>query len=87
MREEDIEKIVSTVKKFKSVPKYACRAKRKEIEENDFNLNIPRYVDTSEAEEEIDIAQLQVEIDGLESQLAETRKEMKRFLSELGVSK
>lgn len=85
LRDEDIEKIVSTVKKFKSVSKYAYRSKRKEIEENEFNLNIPRYVDTSEAEEEIDIAALQVEIDGLEKQLAETRKEMKSFLAELGV--
>jgi type I restriction enzyme M protein len=86
LRTEDIEKIVSTAKKFKSVPKYAHRAKRSEIEENDFNLNIPRYVDTSEAEEEIDIAKLQVEIDGLEAELAKTRAEMKKHLAELGVA-
>ncbi len=85
LRPEDIDKIVATYQKFKSVPKYAYRAKRKEVEENEFNLNIPRYVDTSEAEEEIDIGKLQVEIDRLETQLAETRKEMKRFLAELGV--
>ena len=87
LRPEDIEKIVGTYQKFKSVPKYAYRAKRKEIEENEFNLNIPRYVDTSEEEVEIDIAALQTEIDGLESELAKTRKEMKRFLVELGVDK
>lgn len=88
LRTEDIEKIVSTYRKFKSVPKYAYRAKRKEIEENEYNLNIPRYVDTSEEEEEIDIEALQREIDGpegLEEQLAKTRKEMKRLLTELGV--
>src|SRR6202041_1445530 len=44
LRAEDIYKIVSTAKKFKSVPKYAYRAKRTEIEESEFNLNIPRYV-------------------------------------------
>ena len=87
LRPEDIEKIVATATKFKSVPKYAHRAKRSEIEENEFNLNIPRYVDTAEAEEEIDIAGLQVEIDGLEVQLAETRAEMRKCLAELGVGK
>ena len=87
LRPEDIEKIVATYQKFKSVPKYAYRAKRKEIEENEFNLNIPRYVDTSEAEAEIDIVALQTEIEGLETELAKTRKEMKRQLGELGLVK
>lgn len=87
LRAEDIEKIVATAKKFKSVPKYAHRAKRTEIEENEFNLNIPRYVDTSEAEEEVDISVLQFEIDDLENQLAKIRKEMKSYLAELGVVK
>lgn len=86
LRPEDIEKIVSTHKKFKTVEKYSYRAKRKEIEANEFNLNIPRYVDTSEEEVEIDIAALQAETDGLETELAKTRKEMQRFLAELGVT-
>ena len=84
LRPEDIEKIVGTYRTFKSVPKYAYRATRKEIEENEFNLNIPRYVDTFEEEAEIDIAAVQTEIEGLERSLPETRKEMKRFLKELG---
>ncbi len=87
LRAEDIDKIVATFKKFKSVPKYAYRAKRSEIEENEFNLNIPRYVDTSEAEEEIDIAALQAEIEGLEAELAKTRKEMAKYLMDLGFTK
>ena len=85
LRPEDIEKIVTTYRKFKSVPKYAYRAKRKEIEENEFNLNIPRYVDTSEDEDEIDITELQQEIDGLEAKLAATRADMKRHLVQLGI--
>lgn len=84
LRAEDIEKIVSTARKFKSVPKYAHRAKRSEIEENEFNLNIPRYVDTSEAEDEIDISHVQQEINTLESQLAAVRKDMAAYLKELG---
>jgi len=85
LRDEDIAKIVATAKKFKSVPKYAQRAKRSEIEENEFNLNIPRYVDTSEAEDTIDIPTLQTEIDRLETELNKTRAEMKKHLAELGV--
>lgn len=85
LRSEDIATIVATYQQFQSVPKYAHRAKRSEIEENEFNLNIPRYVDTSEADEEVDVAKLQAEIDGLESQLAHTRDEMKKYLTQLGL--
>jgi type I restriction enzyme M protein len=84
LRVADIEKIITSFKKFKSVPRYAYRARRKEIEENEFNLNIPRYVDTSEAEEPIDVAALQREITKLETTLAKTRKEMGKYLEELG---
>jgi type I restriction enzyme M protein len=84
LRAEDIDKIVSTTKKFKNVPKYAYRAKLSEIEENEFNLNIPRYVDTSEMEEEVDIGQLQIEINDIEKELSETRGQMSKYLKELG---
>lgn len=87
LRAEDIEKITATYKKFATIDRYAYRAKRKEIVENEFNLNIPRYVDTSEPEPEIDIAALQGEIDELEAELAKTRKQMKKHLQELGVQK
>lgn len=87
LRPADIARVVGVYETFKSVPKYAYRAKRTEIEENEFNLNIPRYVDTSEAEAEIDIAALQTEIDGLEVALVKTRAEMKKYLAQLGVIK
>jgi type I restriction enzyme M protein len=86
LRAEDIERIVSTVKGFRSFTKYAYRAKRSEIDANEFNLNIARYVDTSEMEAEIDIAALQVEIEGLEAELAATKADMKRQLEALGVT-
>jgi len=85
LREEDINKIVKTFNDFKTVEKYAYRATLAEIEENEFNLNIPRYVDTFEEEEEIDIRAVQDEIDGLEKELVEVRKEMKEHLRELGL--
>lgn len=86
LRMPDIEKIVSTFKTFQPVEKYAARATFEQIRENDFNLNIPRYVETFEDEGEIDLQAVQEEIDGLESQLADVRAEMKRHLEELGIS-
>ncbi|MGH9768929.1 MAG: type I restriction-modification system subunit M [Blastocatellia bacterium] len=85
LRTQDVEKIVVTYKTFETVEKYAYRATSEEIKENDFNLNIPRYVDTFEEEEEIDIQAAQNEIEELETQLADVRAEMKRHLEELGL--
>jgi type I restriction enzyme M protein len=80
---EHIARIVATYKKRKNVDKYAYAAKFKEIEENDFNLNIPRYVDTFEEEAEIDVDAVQTEIDTLEKELAEVRKQMAKKLAEI----
>lgn len=84
LRDEDIAKIDTTLRAFKTTDKYAYRATFEEIKENDFNLNIPRYVDTFEEEEEVDVGAVECEIAQLESQLAETRKQMTRYLKELG---
>jgi len=84
LRAEDIEKIVATHRAFATVEKYACRATAEDIAANDYNLNISRYVDTFEQEEETDIAAVQAEIDRLEGELAGTRAEMRRYLEELG---
>jgi type I restriction enzyme M protein len=84
LRDQDIEKIVKTFRDFKTVDKYAYRATFEEIRENDFNLNIPRYVDTFEEEEEVDIPAVMKEIKQIEAELATTRKEMDKYLKELG---
>lgn len=86
LREPHIVKVVAAFKKFKDVEKYAHRATLKEIEENDFNLNIPRYVDTFEAEEQIDIKAVQKEIDELEAKLTKVKAEIKTYLKELGLN-
>ncbi len=62
---------------------YAYIASFKEIEENDFNLNIPRYVDTFEEEEEIDIKAVQKEIEELEKELVVVRGEMDKLIKEV----
>lgn len=84
LRPQDIDKIVTTHAKFETVEKYAFKATRKDIIENDYNLNIPRYVDTFEEEEQVDIKATQKEIEKLEAELVGVRKEMNKYLKELG---
>ena len=84
LREEDIEKIVRTYEDYETIDKYAYRAGIKEIRENEYNLNIPRYVDTFEPEEEVDIPKVQEDIERLEGELIEVRARMKEYLKELG---
>lgn len=85
LTEEHLAKIVATYKAFKTVDKYAYRATAQEIADNDFNLNIPRYVDTFQEEDVIDLDLVKQEIATLEFQLAEVRKKMQGYLEELGV--
>ena len=84
LREADLQRILDTAATRQPVARYAHLATPAEIAENDFNLNIPRYVDTFEGEEEIDIDAVQQEIDGIEVELAKTRKQMAAYLKELG---
>jgi len=85
LRPVDIERIVTTYRQRENVDKYAYLAAFAEIEENDFNLNIPRYVDTFEPEEEIDITTVQAKIAELNMQLAEMEQKMAGYLRELGL--
>lgn len=80
-----IEKILDTYKNRKEIEKYSHLASREEIVENDYNLNIPRYVDTFEEEEEIDLAKVKAEIADLELQLQDVQDKMRSYLEELGV--
>jgi type I restriction enzyme M protein len=85
LRPEDLDKIIATYKARQSVLKYAHIADLAEITENDFNLNIPRYVDTFEEEEQIDISAVQKEIEGLNGELAHAEEIMADYLKELGL--
>ncbi|MCC5943003.1 MAG: type I restriction-modification system subunit M [Balneolaceae bacterium] len=84
LREQDLEKIYQTYRDYKTIDKYSYVAEPEELEENEYNLNIPRYVDTFEEEEEIDIPAVQKEIEQLEQELSEVRSEMDEYLKELG---
>ena len=84
LTEENIEKIISVFLQRKGVEKYAHLATMDEIRENDYNLNIPRYVDTFEEEEEIDLPAVRKEREELKARLAELEVEMDLYLKELG---
>lgn len=83
LRDEDLNKIVNTYNERKDVDKYAYVAQLSELEENDFNLSIPRYVDTFEEEEPVDVealvndlTELDAEETRLKSELTQTAKEL-----------
>lgn len=92
LRDSDIDRIVETYRQFNEgklkagiiEDKFSYVATFDEIQENDFNLNIPRYVDTFEEEAEVDIAAVQKEIEKLEGELKIVQLELDKYLKELG---
>ena len=82
---EHIEKIVATYKARLDLSGYAYVADNDDIEENDFNLNITRYVDTFEEEEKIDIRAVQKKIDEIDAELSQVHEQMAGYLKELGL--
>ena len=84
LRDRDIERISKTFHAYENVEKYARVVPLEEIKENDFNLNISRYVDTSEEEERIDLAEAVRNLRELEQERAEAEATMNRYLAELG---
>ena len=84
LRPQDLQHIVATATQRQSVGKYAYLASPAEIAENDFNLNIPRYVDTFEEQEEIDLMAVRREREQLKAELAVLEEKMAGYLKELG---
>ncbi|MDO4904285.1 MAG: type I restriction-modification system subunit M [Lautropia sp.] len=80
-----IEKIVDTYRFRKEEPRYARRVGMEEIEKNDFNLNISRYVSTVQAEEEIDLTAVHAELVAIEQKIVEAKQRHNRYLAELGL--
>jgi type I restriction enzyme M protein len=85
LRDLDIEKIAETYNERKEIEKYSHIASLEEIKENDYNLNIPRYVDTFEEEEPVDLNQVKEDISKIEIELKTIQKEMDKYLDELGL--
>jgi len=86
LRPEDLEKIVQTYRNRLELEKYSKLASLEEIRANDFNLNIPRYVDTFEEEDAVDLGAVQVELELLEDKRAALNGQMRGYLLELGLA-
>lgn len=86
LRDEDIDKIIETYKERKDIDKFAHVADLDEIKENDFNLNIPRYVDTFEEEPPVDIKKVSQELQDINKKIKETEKEFLSMIDELQVT-
>ncbi|WP_153020409.1 N-6 DNA methylase, partial [Staphylococcus capitis] len=86
LTDEDVEKIVETYSQRETIDKYSYVASLDEINENDYNLNIPRYVDTFEEEEPIDLDQVQQQLKNIDKDIANVESEINEYLKELGVS-
>ncbi len=83
MREEHIDKVLELYNNRQTVEKQAYLASYDDIKANDYNLNIPRYVDTSEEEEEIDLKSLTVEIKNTNKEIKEGNAQLMQMLSDL----
>lgn len=85
LTDANVEKIVDTFIKRETIDKYSYVASMEEIKENDYNLNIPRYVDTFEEEEPIDLAAVSERIANIDKDIAKLDEELAVYLRELGL--
>jgi type I restriction enzyme M protein len=84
LRDKDLEKILDAYHNFEDIEKYCRVADMEEIERNDFNLNVPRYIDTTKEEEPVDVEEVLTELEQLEKERDEIELEMMGYLKELG---
>ena len=85
LRDEDIDKIIDTYNDRKTADKYSYVASLEEVAENDYNLNIPRYVDTFEEEKPIDMAEVTAEIKKIDASMVDIDKKIAAYCKELGI--
>jgi len=85
LQPEHIDQIIDTYRLRKEEQRYSRRVSMEEIERNDFNLNISRYVSTAEAEEEIDLAKVHAELAALDQKIKTATQRHNKFLKELGL--
>lgn len=85
LEDEHLIKIIDAYKDRKDIEKFCHVATMEEIEENDYNLNIPRYVDTSEKEADIDLVAKATDIESLNAEIRSAEEELKKYFDELGL--
>ena len=81
-----MDRIIDTYRKRVTIEKYSYVAPLREVAENDYNLNIPRYVDTFEAEDSIDLDQVAIQLQDLEAEIKQTDEVIAGYCRELGIS-
>ncbi len=84
LRESDITEIVRVYRSRESIDRYSALVECSQVTENDYNLNIARYVDTSQLEVSVDLNEVQLSIDSLEAELSVLKQQMSGYLAELG---
>lgn len=85
LRAQDIDKIIVTVKERKAIDKYSYIAPLSEVKENDYNLNIPRYVDTFEEEEQINLHHVAKELKEIEASMQATNEKIADYCKQLNI--
>ena len=85
LRQEDIDKIITTYRERKTEDKYSYIAELDEVAENDYNLNIPRYVDTFEEEEPVDLKAVCKELKDMDKDMAQSDIEIANYCKQLGI--
>ena len=85
LTDEHVEKIIDTYQRRQIVEKYAYVASFNEVVDNDYNLNIPRYVDTFEEEVAVDINAVAKELNHLETKMQDTDRTIAGFCQELEI--
>jgi type I restriction enzyme M protein len=86
LTDEHVQKIISTYQQRASIEKYSHLASMDEIKGNDYNLNIPRYVDTFEAEGSIDLTDVSNKLKAIDSDMTATDADIAKFCAELGIA-
>lgn len=86
LRDEHIDKIIATYRERKTEDKYSYVAPLAELADNDYNLNIPRYVDTFEEEEPVDLEAVAQEIKDITKSMKDTDAKIAAFCKELGIT-
>jgi len=84
LRDQDLEKILDVYNNYEDIEKYCRVVDMEEIDRNDYNLNVPRYVDTTEPEEPINVQEVINNINEIEDEREEIEEKMREYLKELG---
>lgn len=87
LRKQDIEKIIKAYDQYQDIEKYARVVDEKEIAENEYNLNVKRYIDSTDEQETIDVNQVWKDLQTLEDEREEISKKVAEFIKELGYDK